>query len=122
MFDIAPTELLIVAIVALVVIGPKDLPRFMRTVGHWVAKARGTARHFRAGIATMVREAELEEMEQKWRAENERIMRDFPHGQPTTSDPPHGDPGPAGPAPIGPADSGPDDDAAPPRPGRDELP
>ena len=42
MFDIAPTELLIVAIVALVVIGPKDLPRVMRTVGHWVGQG---ARH-----------------------------------------------------------------------------
>jgi sec-independent protein translocase protein TatB len=78
MFDIAPTELLIVALVALVVIGPKDLPKVMRTVGHWVGRARGMARHFRSGIDTMIREAELEEMEKKWRDENERIMREFP--------------------------------------------
>ncbi|HEY0626644.1 MAG TPA: Sec-independent protein translocase protein TatB [Allosphingosinicella sp.] len=78
MFDIAPTELLIVALVALVVIGPKDLPRVMRTVGHWVGRARGMARHFRSGIDTMIREAELEEMEKKWREENERIMREYP--------------------------------------------
>jgi len=78
MFDIAPTELLIVALVALVVIGPKDLPRVMRTVGQWVGRARGMARHFRSGIDTMIREAELEEMEKKWRAENERIMREYP--------------------------------------------
>lgn len=78
MFDIAPTELLIVALVALVVIGPKDLPRVMRTVGNWVGRARGMARHFRSGIDTMMREAELEEMEKKWKAENERIMREFP--------------------------------------------
>lgn len=78
MFDIAPTELLIVALVALVVIGPKDLPRVMRTVGQWVGRARGMARHFRSGIDTMIREAELEEMEKKWKAENERIMRDHP--------------------------------------------
>ena len=78
MFDIAPTELLIVALVALVVIGPKDLPRVMRTVGHWVGKARGMARHFRSGIDTMIRESELEEMEKKWKAENERIMREHP--------------------------------------------
>jgi sec-independent protein translocase protein TatB len=76
MFDIAPTELLIVALVALVVIGPKDLPKVMRTVGHWVGRARGMARHFRSGIDTMIRESELEEMEKKWKAENERIMRD----------------------------------------------
>ena len=78
MFDIAPTELLIVALVALVVIGPKDLPRVMRTVGQWVGRARGMARHFRSGIDTMIREAELEEMEKKWKEENERIMRDYP--------------------------------------------
>lgn len=78
MFDIAPTELLIIAVVALVVIGPKDLPRVMRTVGHWVGRARGMARHFRTGMDAMIREAELEEMEKKWKAENERIMRAHP--------------------------------------------
>jgi sec-independent protein translocase protein TatB len=78
MFDIAPTELLLVAVVALLVIGPKELPRMMRTDGHWVGKARGVARHFRSGIDAMIREAELEEMEKKWRAENEAIMRDYP--------------------------------------------
>ena len=78
MFDIAPTELLIVALVALVVIGPKDLPNVMRTVGQWVGRARGMARHFRSGIDTMIREAELEEMEKKWKEENERIMREHP--------------------------------------------
>jgi sec-independent protein translocase protein TatB len=78
MFDIAPTELLVVAIVALVVIGPKDLPKVMRTVGHWVGRARGMARHFRSGLDTMMRESELEELERKWREDNERIMREHP--------------------------------------------
>ena len=78
MFDIASSELLLVAIVALVVIGPKDLPRLMRVVGHWVGKAKGVARQFRSGFDEMVREAELREMEEKWRAENERIMREHP--------------------------------------------
>ena len=87
MFDIAPTELLIVAVVALVVIGPKELPRVMRTVGQWVGRARGMARHFRSGIDTMMREAELEEMEKKWKAENERIMREHPMS-PVPDDPP----------------------------------
>lgn len=50
MFDVAPTELLLVVVVALVVIGPKDLPKAMRFVGKWVAKARGMARHFRSGL------------------------------------------------------------------------
>lgn len=78
MFDIASTELLLVAVVALVVIGPKDLPKAMRFVGHWVGRARGTARHFRAGFDEMVRQAELEEMEKKWAAENARIMAEHP--------------------------------------------
>ena len=43
MFDVAPTELMLVAIVALVVIGPKDLPRVLRMVGQWVGKARRVA-------------------------------------------------------------------------------
>ena len=78
MFDIAPSEFLLVAFVALVVIGPKDLPKAMRVVGYWVGKARGVARQFRTGFDSMVREAELEEMEKKWAAENERIMREHP--------------------------------------------
>jgi sec-independent protein translocase protein TatB len=82
MFDVGYSELLLIAIVALVVIGPKDLPRVMRTVGHWVGRARDMARHFRAGVDTMMREAELEEMEKKWRDENERIMREHPLAQP----------------------------------------
>lgn len=78
MFDVAPTELLLVVVVALVVIGPKDLPKAMRFVGKWVGKARGMARHFRSGLDTMMREAELEELEKKWREQNEAIMREFP--------------------------------------------
>jgi sec-independent protein translocase protein TatB len=78
MFDVAPTELLLVIVVALVVIGPKDLPKAMRFVGKWVGKARGMARHFRSGLDTMMREAELEELEKQWRAQNDAIMREFP--------------------------------------------
>lgn len=78
MFDIAPSEFLLVAFVALVVIGPKDLPKAMRVVGHWVGRARAVARQFRSGFDSMVREAELEEMEKRWAAENARIMREHP--------------------------------------------
>jgi sec-independent protein translocase protein TatB len=81
MFDVAPTELLLVAVVALVVIGPKDLPKAMRVVGHWVGRAKGMARHFRSGIDAMIRESELEDMEKKWKEENERIMREFPKAE-----------------------------------------
>jgi sec-independent protein translocase protein TatB len=78
MFDIAPSELIAVAVIALLVIGPKDLPRVMRVVGQWVGKARGMARHFRSGFDNMIREAELEDMEKKWKEENERIMQAYP--------------------------------------------
>ena len=78
MFGVDTSELLIVAVLALLVIGPKELPTAMRTVGRWVGKIRGMARHFTSGIESMIREAELEEMEKRWREENERIMRDFP--------------------------------------------
>jgi sec-independent protein translocase protein TatB len=77
-FGIDSGELLIIAVVALVVIGPKDLPRVMRTIGNFVGRARGMARHFRSGIDTMIRETEFEDMEKKWKADNERIMREHP--------------------------------------------
>jgi sec-independent protein translocase protein TatB len=75
MFGVDSSELAVVAILALIFIGPKDLPKVMRTVGYWVGRVRGMARHFTSGIENMVREAELEEMEKRWREENERIMR-----------------------------------------------
>ena len=78
MFGVDSSELAVVAILALIFIGPKDLPKVMRTVGYWVGRVRGMARHFTAGIENMVREAELEEMERKWREENERIMQLHP--------------------------------------------
>jgi sec-independent protein translocase protein TatB len=77
MFDVAPSEFMLLAIVALVVIGPKDLPKAMRVVGQLLGKARGMARQFRSGFDTMLRESELEEMEKKWKAENERIMAEY---------------------------------------------
>ncbi|WP_301750186.1 Sec-independent protein translocase protein TatB [uncultured Erythrobacter sp.] len=75
MFDIGIGELLVILIVAVVVIGPKDLPLAMRTAGRWIGKMRRISAHFRSGIDTMVREAELEDMEKKWKAQNEEIMR-----------------------------------------------
>lgn len=75
MLDVGIGELLVILIVAVVVIGPKDLPLAMRTAGRWIGKMRRMSAHFRSGIDTMVREAELEEMEKKWKAQNEEIMR-----------------------------------------------
>jgi sec-independent protein translocase protein TatB len=81
MFDIAPTELLVLGAVAIIVIPPKDLPKAMRIAGYWVGKARGVARQFRSGFDEMVRESELAEMEKRWRDENDRIMREHPVNQ-----------------------------------------
>jgi len=78
MFGFDSAEIAIIAVLALIFIGPKELPRVMRTVGYWVGRVRGMARHFTAGIEDMVRQAELEEMEKKWREENERIMQMHP--------------------------------------------
>lgn len=75
MFGIDSSELAVIALVALLVIGPKDLPRVMRMVGNWVAKGRAMSRHVRAGFDTMMREAEMEEMQKAWAAQNEAIMK-----------------------------------------------
>jgi sec-independent protein translocase protein TatB len=75
MFDIGAAELLVIVIVAVIVIGPKDLPVAMRTAGRWIGKVRKVSAHFRSGIDAMVREAELEDMEKKWKAQNEAIMK-----------------------------------------------
>ncbi len=61
MFDIGWQELFIVAVLAIIVIGPKDLPQAMRTVGKVVRKARGMASEFQNSLEDMAREADLDE-------------------------------------------------------------
>ncbi len=78
MFDIGAAELLLVAVVALVIIGPKDLPVAMRTVGKWLGQLRGMTSHFRVGLDAMIREAEIEEQEKIWAEKNAQVMRDHP--------------------------------------------
>ena len=82
MFGIAPDEMLLVVIVAIIVIGPKDLPLALRTAGRWIGKIRRVSGHFRAGIETMIREAEMEEMERKWKEQNAAIMAAHPTPNP----------------------------------------
>lgn len=81
MFDIGATELLVIVIVAVIVIGPKDMPLAMRTAGRWIGKIRRMSAHFRSGIDTMIREAEMEEMERTWRERNAKIMAEHPAGE-----------------------------------------
>ena len=61
MFDIGWAEMGVVAVIALLVIGPKELPRTMRMVAHWFGKARGLAREFQSGLDDIVREADLDD-------------------------------------------------------------
>jgi sec-independent protein translocase protein TatB len=75
MFGIDSSELFVLGLVALLVIGPSRLPMAMKTVGKWVAKGRAMTRHVRTGFDTMIREAELEEMQKAWAKHNEAIMK-----------------------------------------------
>ena len=94
MFDIGFPELLVIVVVAVLVIGPKDMPLAMRTAGRWIGKLRKVSSHFRTGIDAMVREAELEDMEKKWKAQNEEIMKrsaantEAENGEPVMTGPP----------------------------------
>lgn len=72
--SIGAFELMLVAVVALLVVGPKDLPKLMRSVAGLIRKARALASEFTAGFEQMAREAEMEEM----RAEIDRLRRENP--------------------------------------------
>ena len=78
MFGVDSSELFLIVLVAVVVIGPKDLPRVMRQIGQWVGKARNMASQFRLGVDQMMRETEIAELEKKWREQNEAIMKAHP--------------------------------------------
>ena len=64
LFDWGWSELMLIGVVALVVIGPKDLPRAMRIAGYWIRKARDMSREFQNNVEDMMRESELEEVRQ----------------------------------------------------------
>ena len=86
MFDIAWSELLLIAIVALVVIGPKDLPQALRVVGQWMAKARLMAQEFQSHLDDMMREADVETMKKEFRdmtrvPEFEKLEGDLMRGE-----------------------------------------
>ncbi len=68
MFGIDSPELLVIAVVALVVIGPKELPGLLRTWGKWMAQMRGMAAEFRGHVDEMVRQSELDEVKKQLEA------------------------------------------------------
>lgn len=65
MFDIGWQELFIVAILAIMVVGPKDLPRAIRTVTRAIGKLRGLARDFQSGLDEVAREADLDDLKRE---------------------------------------------------------
>jgi sec-independent protein translocase protein TatB len=78
LFDIGWSELLLIGVVALIFIGPKDLPRALRVAGYWVGRARTLSREFQSSVDQMIREAELEEMrEQLKKATEFDIEKEF---------------------------------------------
>src|ERR1700746_3184186 len=71
LLDFGWSELMLIGIVALVFIGPKDLPKALRVAGYWVRKARTLSREFQSSIDQMIRESELEESHKQLRKASE---------------------------------------------------
>jgi len=65
MFDFAWSEIAVLGVIALVVIGPKDLPKALKTAGFMVRRARGMAREFQNSVDDMIRESELQEIREQ---------------------------------------------------------
>ena len=103
MFDVAPSELLLILIVVVIAIGPKELPAALRTFGRWTGQMRRISAHFRTGLDAMIREAEMEEMEKTWAEQNAKIMADHPAGGPVEMEPTGAWPAPAQPPAAPPA-------------------
>ena len=62
MLDLGWSELLIIAVAALIVVGPKDLPRMLRTLGQYSARAKSVAREFQRSMDEAARQADLDEL------------------------------------------------------------
>lgn len=62
MFDIGWSELLVIAVVTIVVVGPKDLPKVLRAAGQFSRQARKMANEFKSGLSDIAAEAELDEV------------------------------------------------------------
>lgn len=84
-------EILLLGVLALVVIGPKDLPLMLRKLGRWTAKLRGMAQEFRTGFDELARQAELDELKREVEALRrttslQEISRDLSRPLPTLED------------------------------------
>jgi len=65
MFDFGWDEMAVIAVVSLIVIGPKDLPVVLRQMGRWTRKAREMASDFQRGVDDMLRESELADLKKE---------------------------------------------------------
>jgi sec-independent protein translocase protein TatB len=81
MFDISWTEFLLIGVVALIVIGPKELPGVLRTLGQWTRKVRGMAADFQNQFQEAMREAEMADLKK----EVDDLAHDFKHFDPLKS-------------------------------------
>ena len=73
MLDIGWSEMAMIALIALIVIGPKDLPRVMRTAGQWTRKARTAARDFQSNLEDMIEDEEIREAKESIETETRRL-------------------------------------------------
>jgi sec-independent protein translocase protein TatB len=108
MFDLSWSHILIFLVVALVVVGPKDMPRLLRMAGQWMGKARAMANEFRKSFDDMARQSELDELRQE--IENlrgERPLAGLESDLHRSADVPLMTPLPPGPAMNDPAMNGP---------------
>jgi len=78
MLDFSFGELALIALVALLVVGPKDLPVVLRTVGRWAGKFKGIADEFRDGFKSVMQDSPLKEVEADLHAvhEDAKYIRD----------------------------------------------
>lgn len=83
MFGIDAPELLVIAVIALVFIGPKELPSMLRSVGKWMATARNMAGEFRGHVDEMMRQAELDELKKQVEAGTKDAVLDLQGLDPT---------------------------------------
>jgi len=87
MFDITSSKLLILAIVALIVVGPKDLPILLRTVGKYLGVVRRHAAEFRAQFDEALREAELEGLKKEFEGVHHEMRSSFAQGRAALDEP-----------------------------------
>jgi sec-independent protein translocase protein TatB len=124
MFDISWSELLLIAVVALVFIGPKELPGVLRTVGQWTGKIRRMASEFQDQFREAIREAEVADLKKDIDEATSNLKTgldpfaginesttEWKHSEPTASAPPAADAPPAPPAeavtPVAPTEPAP---------------